>query len=61
MAIKDGMLAIAKVLKVLAVASACACVFTGTVYGGFLVAIAVALGLFLLLWTPAWVIKKFVQ
>lgn len=61
MALKDGVLAIAKVLKVLAVASACACLFSGAIGGGFLVAATMALGLFLLFWTPAWIIRKFVQ
>lgn len=61
MAVKDGMLAIAKVLKVLAVASACACLFAGSFYGGFPVAATLAVLSFLSFWTPAWVIRKFVQ
>ena len=69
MAFKDGMYAISKVLKAVAIAAAVACVGAGLYvcayeHGGFgfllgsLVAGTVA---FLFFWTPAWVIKKFVQ
>lgn len=60
MAFRDGMLAIAKVLKVIAVASALICAAATLVDRTFF-GLFIAAGLFLLFWTPAWIIRKFVQ
>jgi len=60
MSFKDGMLAITKVLKVLAVTSAAICIVASIADRTF-IGIFVGIVLFLMLWTPAWVIKKFIQ
>lgn len=61
MAFKDGMSAIAKVLKVIAIGSVIGCFFMGMNYGSFFFAGICGAILFFLFWTPAWVIKKFIQ
>lgn len=69
MAFIDGMHAISKVLKVIAVATAvgafslgvAACTYGTAGISALFAGLAGAAMLFFLLWTPAWVIKKFVQ
>lgn len=60
MAFRDGMQAISKALKVAAVASALIFTWAGIANsdGVFWLLAVVS---FLLFWTPAWIIKKFVQ
>jgi hypothetical protein len=69
MAYKDGMIAISKVLNALAILGAL-CALGIAVAGGifgtggasiFFTFVVIAVVLFFLFWTPAWVIKKFVQ
>lgn len=61
MAFKHGVLAIAKALKVIAV------VLGGVSFVGYIVSGEILIGLitgaffFLLFWTPAWILRKFVQ
>jgi hypothetical protein len=68
MAFKDGMAAIAKVLEVGAIIVAASWVIGG-VYFAFVGEIGPSLGFglmfgmiwFVCLWTPAWLIRKFIQ
>lgn len=69
MAFKDGMYAIAKVLSIAATGAAAVSVAVGLYdavagRGGFVslgIGLAFAAFLFVLFWTPSWVIKKFIQ
>lgn len=61
MAFKDGMGAIAKVLKVIAVVAAAISLFAGISDHNFAIGASIAVILFIMFWTPAWVIKKFIQ
>jgi hypothetical protein len=69
MAFKDGMKAIAGVLKVVAVGLGIGvpalCVWMaiseGSKIGSVIAGFGFGLVLFLVFWTPAWIIKKFIQ
>lgn len=61
MAVKEGVLAIAKVLNVAAVISFAACFYAGSNYGNHVFGVFFGIVSFLVFWTPAWVMKKFVQ
>lgn len=69
MALKDGMLAISKTLKVIAIGSLMSLIGMGiyavTANGresdSFLGAVFIGVFLFFLFWTPAWIIKKFAK
>lgn len=61
MAFKDGMGAIAKVFRVLAVGTAVLCFSLGIANHSLGLGSFLAVSLFLFLWTPAWIIRKFIQ
>lgn len=61
MAFRDGMAAIAKVLKVAAIAVSGLCLIVMIWQGLFLEGLPASIMVFLLLWTPAWIIRKFIQ
>jgi hypothetical protein len=61
MALKDGMLAITKVLKVMAIVFGGGWAIVGISDNSPVLGLIMGALFFLLFWTPAWVIKKFVQ
>lgn len=62
MAFEDGMLAISKALKVVgAVLALCALAFSVTQLQSWLLGTVAAVIVYALLWTPAWIVRKFIQ
>jgi hypothetical protein len=61
MAFRDGMLAITKVLKALAIVFGGGWAIVGISDNNLALGAVMGSLFFLLFWTPAWVIKKFVQ
>ena len=61
MAVKDGMMAISQVLKMAAILSAAGLLVATLIYSAGAIGVIMAICSFFLFWTPAWIIKKFVQ